>query len=218
MEIQEKQLIMPTPGRTVPALFSACFLLFFLASMTWLSQRQENLAGRIAPGILRLHVIGNSNSANDQALKLKVKSYFLKLVSDRQQESKEAMARAILEDKKALEERLTGFIRENGEEYGAEISLGREYFPEKSYGDITLPCGSYDAIQVRLGKARGRNWWCVLYPRLCFLDITHGVVPEESKQLLKKTMSPEDYEQLLSSSPRPRFYFLDRFAALKEAP
>lgn len=211
METQEKRSNVPMPGRTALALFAACLLLFFLASMTWLSQRQENLAGRIAPGILRLHVIGNSNSNKDQALKLEVKSYFLELISKQEKDSKEALTAFILEDKAVLEEKVTGFIRKKGEAYRAQISLGQEYFPEKSYGDITLPCGSYDAVQVRLGDARGRNWWCVLYPRLCFLDITHGVMPEEAKKLLQKTMSPEDYEQLLSSSPRPRFYFLDQF-------
>ncbi len=92
-------------------------------------------------------------------------------------------------------------MAEKGFDYQAEIQMGYQYFPEKTYGDVTLPCGDYDAVQVLLGDGRGRNWWCVLYPRLCFLDITHGVVPEESKQLLKNTLSPVDYAALLNVQP-----------------
>lgn len=184
------------------ALFLSCMLLVFLCTMMWVQMRQDNLAGRIAPGILRLHVIGNSNSNDDQLLKLEVKSYFLDLISQFTADSKADLENQILENQKTLENQMTHFITSRGYDYEASISAGSFWFPAKSYGDMTLPCGEYEAIRVQIGQARGRNWWCVLYPRLCFLDITHAAVPEESRKELQKLMSPQDYAAILDENRR----------------
>ena len=69
-----------------------------------------------------------------------------------------------------------------------KLSVSRTFFPTKSYGDLTFPQGMYDAVEIRLGAGRGRNWWCVLYPELCFPDLTHAVVPEESKEKLTELL------------------------------
>lgn len=84
--------------------------------------------------------------------------------------------------------------RGNGESVHAE--LVRTYFPVKSYGDCTFPAGEYEALRVTIGEARWRNWWCVLYPSLCFVDTVHGVVPEDSKEELKNVLTEEEYESL----------------------
>ena len=80
-----------------------------------------------------------------------------------------------------------------------KLSVSRTFFPTKSYGDLTFPQGMYDAVEIRLGAGRGRNWWCVLYPELCFPDLTHAVVPEESKEKLTELLGKETYAQLLES-------------------
>ena len=88
------------------------------------------------------------------------------------------------------------------------------YFPMKSYGDITFPAGYYDALRVTIGRAEGKNWWCVLFPNLCFVDVVHGVVPEESKQQLENILTEEEYESLFQWDKSPyriRFRFLDWF-------
>ncbi len=181
-------------------LSAACFLMAFLCAMSWLQVRAENLAGRIAPKILRLHVLANSNSKADQQLKLDVKSYLIKelareLPADAV-DNKPVICSYIEEHKEDLEQKMEAFMASSGHPCHVDIRIAQTCFPTKTYGDLTLPCGVYDAVQVTLGQGRGRNWWCVLYPRLCFLDITHAVIPEESKQELRILLGDDDYESL----------------------
>ena len=84
-------------------------------------------------------------------------------------------------------------IKDNGYSYDVNISIGNFEFPTKDYGDISLPAGYYDALRVEIGEAKGQNWWCVMFPPLCFVDVTSGVVPDESKEQLEDTLSEEEY-------------------------
>ena len=81
------------------------------------------------------------------------------------------------------------------------------YFPIKKYGDLTFPAGDYQALMIRIGQGEGKNWWCVMYPSLGFVDSTYQVVPEESKEKLKETMTKEDYEMLLGGESEVSFGF-----------
>ena len=90
-------------------------------------------------------------------------------------------------------EDLKKIIEENGYNYDVTVEIGNFEFPTKTYGDISLPSGYYDALRVKIGEAKGQNWWCVMFPPLCFIDVSSGVVPDESKETLKNTMSEEDY-------------------------
>ena len=92
--------------------------------------------------------------------------------------------------------RETAWQEKPGENVHAELTNTR--FPEKTYGDCTFPAGNYDALQITIGEAKGKNWWCVLFPSLCFVDTVHGVVPEESKELLKNVLTEEEYESLFT--------------------
>ena len=73
------------------------------------------------------------------------------------------------------------------------------YFPDKTYGDVTFPAGNYTALRVEIGEAKGQNWWCVLYPNLCFLDAVNAVVPEEGKQKLEQVLTEEEYRQVTAA-------------------
>ena len=84
-------------------------------------------------------------------------------------------------------------ILENKYNYPVKVQIGNFDFPTKTYGDISLPAGTYDALRVEIGEAKGQNWWCVMFPPLCFIDVSSGVVPEESKEILKENMSEEDF-------------------------
>ena len=90
-------------------------------------------------------------------------------------------------------------ILDNGYTYDVKINIGNYYFPTKSYGDIDFPAGFYDALRIEIGNASGQNWWCVLFPPLCFVDISSGIVPEDSKQQLDSSLSDEEYAILSSS-------------------
>ena len=84
-------------------------------------------------------------------------------------------------------------IRSEGYSYDVNINIGNFEFPTKDYGDISLPAGYYDALRVEIGEAKGHNWWCVMFPPLCFVDISSGVVSDESKELLENNLSEEEF-------------------------
>ena len=87
-------------------------------------------------------------------------------------------------------------IKETDYKYSVNIKIGNFAFPTKRYGDISLPAGFYDALRVEIGSASGQNWWCVMFPPLCFVDVSSGVVPEESKEVLQENLSYEEYNLL----------------------
>ena len=84
-------------------------------------------------------------------------------------------------------------ITENGYSYDVTVEVGNFDFPTKNYGDISLPAGYYDALRVKIGEAKGQNWWCVMFPPLCFVNVTSGIVPEESKETMKENLNEEEY-------------------------
>lgn len=159
--------------------------------------RREQRA--IAEQIIRLHVIANSDTEEDQELKMKVKETIVTYLRGEMQDavSVDEARQAIVEHLPEIEEIATEKMRAEGYDYTAEATLGESYFPVKEYGDLTFPAGDYEALRVRLGKSEGRNWWCVMYPTLCFVDSTYQVVPESSKEQLKQNLTSEEYDSLL---------------------
>ena len=89
-------------------------------------------------------------------------------------------------------------LQEQGFAEQASASLTFCYFPEKTYGDMTFPAGYYDALRITIGEANGQNWWCVLYPPLCFTDLSTASMPETSKELLQRNLSVRAYESITS--------------------
>ncbi len=92
-------------------------------------------------------------------------------------------------------------------DYRARASLTTCYFPDRTYGDCTFPAGWYKALRISLGSGRGHNWWCVLYPALCFSDCLHAVVEEDGKEELKQVLSAEEYDSLLRSPEKWKISF-----------
>lgn len=162
----------------------------------------------IASQIIRFHVIANSDTDQDQALKLKVKSeivrYMQSILTDADDINQTRnMIQAHLNDIELLAETI---IQEEGYQYPVTAKLEQAYFPIKTYGDCTFPEGYYEALRVEIGKAQGKNWWCVLYPNLCFVDAAHAVVPEEEKQMLKNVLTEQEYESV-TGEPEVRISF-----------
>ncbi|PKM80670.1 MAG: stage II sporulation protein R [Firmicutes bacterium HGW-Firmicutes-14] len=133
--------------------------------------------------LIRFHVIANSDSERDQALKRKIRDLIISRMTPEFEKAKSAedarrIARQHLEEIRsvALEE-----IKAWGEEYPVEVQQGNFEFPAKTYGRLTLPAGNYEAVRVIIGQGQGANWWCVLFPPLCFVDVSKamgGPVPE----------------------------------------
>lgn len=143
-------------------------------------------------GIIRLHVIANSDSVEDQNLKLKVRDAVIEEVgklnnSKSIDESREWLESHLDDIEKTAEE----VIRENGYNYGATAELGVRWIPEKTYGDMYFPAGNYEALNVTLGKGEGQNWWCVLFPPLC-------LITEDEKELEEMGIDSEDQLEVKS--------------------
>ncbi|KOA18384.1 stage II sporulation protein R [Clostridium homopropionicum DSM 5847] len=151
----------------------------------------------IANKLIRFHVIANSDIPEDQALKLKVKDEVLAYVYPKLKDSKSLdESRKILEENTGvIKEIAKKVIKEKGYNYSVDVTLSHENFPVKSYGNITLPEGNYEAYRIIIGSGEGKNWWCVMFPPLCFTDITRGEVAyKETENEMKKVLNEKEYE------------------------
>ena len=154
----------------------------------------------MAQEILRFHVIANSDSEEDQALKMKVKEGVVSYVSTLTQvsedlESTKYIISLYLDE---IEQEAQRIIREEGYSYDTKVVLTESYFPIKTYGEAVFPAGVYQALKIEIGKAEGKNWWCVLYPNLCFVDSAYGVLEEDQKEMLKEVLTEEEYNSIFN--------------------
>lgn len=153
----------------------------------------------VTSAVIRFHVRANSDSDEDQALKLLVRDGILEMLGPELAEAKDKdEARSIME-KKLTEIERTGeaIVQAAGYDYEVHAYLTTEEFPMKSYGDLLFPAGEYEALRVDIGKQEGANWWCVMYPGLCFVDATGGIIAENGKEELEQILTPEEYRELL---------------------
>ena len=159
--------------------------------------RQQSLQQGIAEKILRFHVLAASDTKEDQELKLKVRDavgvYMEEELADALNKSEsEELVRLHLGEIEAVAEQT---IKEAGYDYPVTASLAYVEFPEKTYGAYVFPAGTYEALEVVIGEGKGHNWWCVMYPNLCFSGSVYEVVDEEAEEVL----STEEYEAVFSS-------------------
>ncbi|MCG8482666.1 MAG: stage II sporulation protein R [Clostridia bacterium] len=168
--------------------------------------------------IIRFHVIANSNSEEDQALKLKVRDEIIKSLNNKLQSSEN-----IFESRKILENNLD-FIEDtahrtllkNGYVYAVKAHLGTTWIPEKTYGTITFPAGEYEALNVVIGEGKGNNWWCVLFPPLCLIDSSKPsdeINIEESLDMLTK----EEYQMIINAAEKNEPVLKLKFLTLEKA-
>lgn len=210
------------------------------------SAQQSRIQQGIAGEVLRFHVLANSDSEEDQAVKQQVRDAVLQWMEGEmkkaclqeegfREKEQESLLEATMGGEKQIRistdnaeydleteetpgkespdrNEILQFLQSHLSEieavanqtlvgqhqsYRATAAIQTVYFPERTYGSCTFPAGWYEALRIRLGEARGHNWWCVLYPRLCFTDCLHAVVEEEGQQELKEVLTEEEYETLL---------------------
>lgn len=118
---------------------------------------------------LRLHIPANSDSKEDQELKLQVRDAVIELLKDPLSEckTKEDAVRVAEEMSDEIERVSDEVINENGKNYKATVTITEEYYPRRQYEGISLPAGNYTSVKIELGEAEGQNWWCVLFPQVC---------------------------------------------------
>lgn len=164
--------------------------------------KQSRMQQDLAEEVFRFHVLANSDSEEDQALKMQVKEAVIAYMkeeipsSDSVEMTKE-WARSHLN---AIVNLAEAVLAEEGYAYEVTAEVTTCDFPEKTYGDITFPSGEYEALRIEIGEAKGQNWWCVLYPNLCFIDAVHAVVPEEGKKDLRKVLEEDTYEMVTATT------------------
>lgn len=148
-------------------------------------------------GIIRLHVIANSNTASDQGIKLKVRDAIIKHMQSRDDIStRRDMEEYITANTDRLERIAEGVVASEGRDDNVKASLGVRYIPEKTYGGTTFPAGNYEALDIKIGEGKGENWWCVLFPPLCLLDEgTDSTVSSDGSQDLVENGSPAGYDK-----------------------
>lgn len=179
-------------------LFMIMFILAIFAINTNMTYgKGEDVQKDIACKIIRFHVIANSDSKDDQALKLKVRDKVLEYIQPKLKQSKDIdeSRKIIKENDKEIIAIANEVIKENGYNYSVRSTLSNENFPIKTYGNITLPQGKYEAYRIIIGTGEGQNWWCVMFPPVCFVDITKGEVSyKQTEEQMKRVLSPEEYK------------------------
>lgn len=142
---------------------------------------------------IRFHVIANSDSPSDQALKLKVRDRLLDELGeefysvDSMMQGRQKIKNKLPEIREIVLQEIAG----NQMSYPVAVQFGRFTFPTKAYGKLVLPAGDYEALRVVIGQGKGSNWWCVMFPPLCFVDITHGVASEPEQQIQNTDVKTE---------------------------
>ena len=145
--------------------------------------------------LIRFHVLANSDSDEDQELKLKVRDEIIKYLQPmlKQSKSLEQSEQIILSESENIKNIGENIIKENGYTYEVEVKLEYNNFPAKQYSNIVLPAGEYKALRILIGEAKGKNWWCVMFPPLCFVDENNGVIDKETDEKLRSVLTEEEY-------------------------
>lgn len=183
----------------------AVMISLMLTACVWrtetVSAKVEKTQEHMAEEVLRFHVLANSDSKEDQNLKMKVKDTVVSWMEEEMDTESLAQTKAFIRSHLPQIEALAEeTIQKEGYSYPVRASLEWTDFPEKTYGDITFPAGTYEALRIQIGEAQGHNWWCVLYPSLCFIDSVHAVIPEKGKKQLEHVLTEEEYEMVTATS------------------
>lgn len=168
----------------------------------------EALTETLSNKILRLHIIANSDNEDDQALKMEIKDAVVSYMQNylKNSSSVSETSEIVLSHKTDILNICHDIAAKHNKDYDISLDITTSHFPIKAYGDIVLPSGDYNALKITLGKAEGKNWWCILYPPLCFVDASCGVVPDSSKEMLKGILDEDEYK-LISESADVSFSF-----------
>jgi len=170
----------------------------------------------ITDNVFRLHILANSDSKEDQALKLKVRDEILKNTAYMfdNSKSKEQTVSDVQEHLDEITEIAKSVVRANGYDYDVKCEITDMYFDNRTYDKITMPEGNYTALRITIGKAAGHNWWCVMFPPLCLPAVTNidemveecdGILTEEEFDMLQ---NPENY--------KAKFYVVEIFNKIRK--
>ena len=181
-------------------------LLFLLYFVFYSISYSHSVSSDLEEKIFRLHIIANSDSEEDQRLKIYVRDCVIDYLNSFNFETKDQMISFIEDNKSELNMVVREAITRTGYSYNSSIEIGKEFYPLKKYNNLILPSGNYDGLKIKIGNANGHNWWCVLFPPMCLIDESTCKLPEDSLQLLDDSISPET-KSLISKTSHPSYKF-----------
>ena len=178
--------------------FCMVIAIFATGILTWnifLNLETKSTVSVLSPSAIRFLLLANSDSVSDQALKMRVKESVVNYIYEKTGDFKtvDEAKNFILNNDKTIKSIATKAIADNGYDYTVSSTFGFSDFPVKTYGDVIFPKGTYTSYTIKIGNGKGHNWWCVLYPPLCFVDVSTGVLPDNSKKKLRDSLSDTQY-------------------------
>lgn len=185
------------------------FILFISFLLVTITSYANNVFSNLSENIFRLHIIANSDSKEDQDLKLKIRDGIINYLENinKNSSSKSEVINFCKNNTNTLKEIAKKIINDSGYNYEVKIEIGNFYFPTKNYANISLPAGYYDALRIKIGDANGKNWWCSLFPPLCFVDISSGVLEEDDSNMLEENLTEEEFSLISENSTEMNFKF-----------
>ena len=165
-------------------------IFIFITAKSYANSIFENLT----ENVFRLHILANSDSNEDQELKLQVRDEIIKYIKTLTSDckTKNEVISIVSSNLDKLVQIAKKTITQNGYNYDVTVELGNFYFPTKYYGNVSMPAGNYDAIRIKIGKAEGKNWWCSLFPSLCFTDVSNGIIDKNAEEYTLITSNNQD--------------------------
>ena len=197
-------------------LFSFIYVIHNTITTSYTSKSKYNtMQSNIASKIIRFHVVANSNSTYDQTIKLEIKDAIVNMMSPKLSNATDIKSARIIIANNLNKINLlsNNILKKHNISYKSHTILDTHSFPKKRYGDMILPAGNYESVCIRLGKSTGKNWWCVLYPSLCFVDSTHAILPKTSKDKLRHTLTLDEYNYIIQS-PKTKITFTSLLSKL----
>lgn len=179
---------------------------------SYINMEKSAAVESLSHSAIRFHVLANSDTETDQALKMKVKEKVVDYIykNTGNFDTVEEAQNFITGNDNKIKKLATETIHSLGYDYSVTSSFGMQDFPDKAYGDIVFPKGEYTSYTLSIGEGKGHNWWCVLYPPLCFVDASTGVVPDSSKEMLKESLTDQEYDTIVKYRFK-YFTFLNKF-------
>ena len=166
------------------------FLFIFVSAKSYSNAMSKSISNKF----LRLHVVANSDSTEDQMLKYQIRDAVLEYMEPtlKDAKSKEEALELLNNSKENIEKIAKKIAFDNNFNYDITVSIGNFYFPTKEYSNFILPNGFYDALQIKIGKAAGQNWWCVMFPSLCITEQSCNFT-NSSEEFLQENLSNEEF-------------------------
>ena len=204
----KKTTLLSVLRRSAAAVLILLSVLLLLPERVFAGERTSSLA--LSDRILRLHILAAGNDTASQEIKLHVRDAILSVVRDALTDvSPAAEAEAALLPLTAeIKAAADSVLAASGVSYRASVEITTEFFPIKQYGSLLLPPGEYRALRILLGEGEGKNWWCMLYPSLCFTEGITASIAEDEKEELRGLLSEDEFDTLFSDkAQKPVFGF-----------